>query len=78
MRRAPNLVADISARSGLIALQRDEAHTRRFLIEFQDRVTFGRDTYGGDHLALLDRLDLPAPVLTKLLWSNARALLRLS
>jgi predicted TIM-barrel fold metal-dependent hydrolase len=78
MRRAPNLVADISARSGLIALQRDETNTRRFLIEFQDRVTFGRDTYGGDHLALIDRLDLPASVLTRLLWSNARTLLRLS
>ncbi|HRE04794.1 MAG TPA: amidohydrolase family protein [Opitutaceae bacterium] len=78
MRRHEHLVADISAKSGLIALTRDPVYTRRFLIEFQDRVVFGRDKYGGDHQAFLDTLDLPSDVLGKLLWSNARRLLRLT
>ena len=78
LRRYDNLVADISAKSGLIALNRDPSRTRRFLIEFQDKVVFGRDKYGGDHLAFIEGLDLPADVLGKLLWSNARRLLRLA
>lgn len=78
LRRAPNLVADISARSGLTALRRDAGATRRFFEEFQDRVVFGRDTYGGEHLALIDGLDLPGDILEKVLWSNGRRLLRLS
>jgi len=78
LRRYDNLFADISAKSGLIAMNRDPSQTRRFLVEFQDKVVFGRDKYGADHLAFIEGLDLPAGVLSKLLWSNARRLLRLA
>lgn len=78
LRRYENLYADVSAKSGLIALNRDSARSRQFFIEFQDRVVFGRDQYGGDHLAFVDGLDLPDEVLKKILWSNSRGLLHLS
>jgi predicted TIM-barrel fold metal-dependent hydrolase len=78
LRRYENLHADVSARSGLVALARDEGRSRQFVLEFQDRVVFGRDKYGGDHLAFLEKLDLPADVLKKILWSNSRRLLRLT
>lgn len=77
LRRYDNLIADVSAKSGLIALNRDPSRTRRFLIEFQDQVVFGRDKYGADHLTFIEGLDLPTDVLGKLLWSNARRLLKL-
>ena len=78
MRRHENLYADISAKSGLVALGRSAAAARQFILEFQDRVVFGRDTYGGDHLAFVEPLELPTDVLKKFLWSNARRLLHLS
>lgn len=43
MRRYPNLHADLSARSGLTAMERDPQHAYRFLEEFQDRILFGMD-----------------------------------
>ena len=54
MRQYPNLYADLSAGSGLRALQRDRAFGREFLIEFQDKLLFGRDYFDTrlmDHLA---------------------------
>ena len=42
----PNLYADLSAGSGLGALQRDRAHAREFLIRYTDRLLFGRDQHG--------------------------------
>jgi predicted TIM-barrel fold metal-dependent hydrolase len=77
MRRYENLYADVSAKSGLVALTRDPVRSRQFFVEFQDRVVFGRDQYGGDHLAFIEGLDLPTEVLRKILWSTSRALLRL-
>jgi hypothetical protein len=78
MRRYENLHADVSAKSGLVALGRDEARSRQFVLEFQDRVVFGRDKYGGEHLAFIEKLDLPTDVLKKILWTNSRRLLRLT
>ena len=43
LRAYPNLYADLSARSGLNAIQRDRAFGIRFLNEFQDRILFGTD-----------------------------------
>lgn len=43
LRNYPNLYADLSGRSGLNAMERDEDHAYRFLEEFQDRILFGMD-----------------------------------
>jgi len=45
LRKYPNLHCDISAGSGLFALQRDPDFTWKFIEEFQDRIILGLD-YG--------------------------------
>jgi predicted TIM-barrel fold metal-dependent hydrolase len=72
--RHPNLHCDISATSGLRALQRDPDFARQFLVEFQDRVLFGRDLFGGEHAAFLLGLGLPRPVQRKIFRENAERL----
>lgn len=71
MRRYPNLYCDISAGSGHRALSRDLAFTREFLIEFQDRVLYGRDYMDNIHQTLLNELGLEQPVLEKIYSGNA-------
>src|SRR5581483_4489630 len=52
--RYPNLYADLSAGSGLTAISRPpEGQGRQFLIDFQDKLLFGRDEFTDrlmDHL----------------------------
>ena len=67
----PNLYADISAGSGLRALQRDPRHAQQFIVRYADRLLFGRDYFGGEHLAFLATLDLPAEAREKLMFRNA-------
>ncbi|MFA4044293.1 MAG: hypothetical protein HZRFUVUK_001079 [Candidatus Fervidibacterota bacterium] len=67
----PNLYADISAASGYNALTRDIEHARKFLIEFQDKVLFGRDFFGVKHIELLRQLDLPKEAFEKITYKNA-------
>ncbi len=76
--RFPNLYADLSAGSGLNALQRDVDFARSFLIRFSDRLLFGRDYYGGELQQLLNELDLPDAVLKKIFHENALRLVPLS
>lgn len=71
LRRYPNLYCDISAGSGHNALKRDLAFAREFLIEFQDRVLYGRDYFDNQHQELLDSLELPAEVAMKIYAGNA-------
>lgn len=71
LRRYPNLWCDISAGSGHNALSRDLAFTREFLLEFQDRVVYGRDYFDNRHQELLESLNLPADVLEKIYSANA-------
>jgi len=71
MRRYKNLHADLSAGSGRNALTRDMDHAREFVLEFQDRILFGRDYFDGALLDTLEQLDLPADVLDKILCRNA-------
>lgn len=71
LRRYPNLYCDISAGSGHNALKRDLAFAREFLIEFQDRVLYGRDYFDNQHQELLDSLELPTEVAAKIYASNA-------
>jgi len=74
MRTYPNLHCDISAGSGHNALSRDRAFTREFILEFQDRVVYGRDYFDNVHQELLNSLGLPADVLGKVYATNAERL----
>jgi predicted TIM-barrel fold metal-dependent hydrolase len=71
----PNLWADLSAGSGLGAMRRDEAHARRFLTTYQDRLLFGRDAPGDDLRQWLLGLDLDEALQRKLFHENAERLL---
>jgi len=67
----PNLHADLSAGSGLGALNRDPDHAAEFLRRFADRLLFGRDFYGGDLQEFLASLDLSKDVREKIAFRNA-------
>ncbi len=67
----PNLNCDLSGGSGHIALSRDLEFTRKLLIEYQDRMFFGRDQFDNNLYDLLLSLNLPAEVLEKILSGNA-------
>ncbi len=70
-----NLYADLSAGSGLNALQRDPVFARDFLIEFQDRLLYGRDDFNNDLQEFLKTLDLPEMVWAKITAQNAQRLI---
>ena len=76
MRKYPNLYADLSAGSGLRALQRDRAFGRDFLIEFQDKLLFGRDYFDTRLMDHLRDLDLPSEAFDMIAYQNAERLLR--
>lgn len=70
-RSHPNLYADLSAGSALNALTRDEEVGREFVLEFQDRLLFGRDNFDGRMQTFLNRLDLPESTRHKIFCANA-------
>ena len=74
LRRYPNLYADLSAGSGLNALQRDPAFAVDFLVEFQDRLLYARDNFDNRLQEFLSSLALPAEVLPKIHSDNALSL----
>jgi predicted TIM-barrel fold metal-dependent hydrolase len=67
----PNLNCDLSGSSGHTALSRDLDFTRKFLIDYQDRVFFARDDFNNKLYDLLVSLNLPDAVLAKILAGNA-------
>jgi predicted TIM-barrel fold metal-dependent hydrolase len=73
--RFPNLNCDLSGGSGYTALSRDLDFTRKFLIDYQDRVFFGRDDFNNKLYDLLVSLNLPDAVLAKILAGNALRLI---
>ena len=75
LRRYDNLHADLSAGSGLNALRRDPAHAGKFLVEFQDKLLFGRDSLSRDLLDFVEQAGLADDVLDKILSENAIALI---
>ena len=77
MRTYDNLYCDLSAGSGLNALTRDPAFSKEFLLEFQDRVLFGRDNWDNQLRQFLDSLDLPEDVLKKIYAENSLKLVPL-
>ena len=70
-RQYPNLYADLSAGSGLNALTRDSSFAREFLLEFQDRLLYGRDCFDNRMQEFLNSLGLPQETLTKIYAGNA-------
>lgn len=75
LRKYPNLYCDISAGSGCNALERDLAFAKQFLIEFQDRILYGRDYFDNRHQEVLASLQLPQSVLNKIYAENALRLI---
>jgi predicted TIM-barrel fold metal-dependent hydrolase len=81
-----NMFGDLSAGSGLNALTRDEEFTRDFLVRHQDKLLFGsdcNDRHGGTEkcqgtqtIATIRRLSADHKVQRKLLYENARRLVR--
>lgn len=76
LRRYPNMYCDMSAGSGCGALSRDREFTKKFLVEFQDRILYGRDYFDNIHQELLDSLGLPQDVLDKIYYKNALSLIK--
>ncbi len=74
--RHSNLYADLSAGSGLGALQRDPGHADRFLERFQDRLLFGRDCYGQELHDFLQSREVPQTVVEKIYHQNAQRLVK--
>lgn len=84
----PNIYADMSAGSGLNALQRDEDHTRGFLERHQDKILYGSDCLdkeghgptcqGSQTIAAIRKLSSNKSIERKILYENARKLFRLS
>ena len=83
----PNLYADMSAGSGLNALLRDETHAREFLERHQDKLLYGSDCSdtagagekcsGSQQIATIRRLSPSKGIERKILWGNAKKLLKL-
>ena len=83
----PNMYGDLSATSGLTFLNRDEEHARWFLEKHQDKLMFGSDCndifgrgpgcQGANTLAAVRRLAPTKQIERKLLFGNAKRLLKL-
>lgn len=74
----PNLYADLSAPSGLNALKRPpEGRGQKFLIEFQDKLLYGRDMFTNDLQAYLREQELPQAAWDKITHQNALRLVPL-
>jgi len=84
-----NVYADISATSGLNALQRDKNYAREFLENHRFKILYGTDfpcidNYGGEygvdrlHLNLLESLGLKDKTFENITHKNAERLLRIS
>lgn len=72
-----NLYGDLSANSGLNAVNRDPAYTLKFFKKYQDRLMFGTDTApliipDWGHFEVYENLVLPESVEEKILRHNAR------
>ncbi len=83
----PNFFADMSAGSGLNALERDEEHTRWFLAKHQDKILYGSDCadhlgrgpgcQGAQTLAMIRKCAPDKAAERKILFENAKRVLRL-
>ncbi|MCB1211324.1 MAG: amidohydrolase family protein [Verrucomicrobiales bacterium] len=84
----PNFFADMSAGSGLNALERDEEHTRSFFDRHQDKILYGSDCadhfgrgpgcQGASTIAAIRRMASSKKVERKILFDNSQKLFRLA
>ena len=82
-----NMYGDLSAGSGLNALQRDEDHGREFLVRHQNKLLYGSDCNdkdgqgakcsGSQQIAEVRKLVSDPKILRKIFWENAAGLMRL-
>lgn len=82
----PNIFGDLSAGSGQNALTRDEAHAKGFIQRHQDKLLYGSDCSdsvgegeacsGAGTIALVRKLSASKEVERKLLFGNAKKLLK--
>ena len=72
-----NLWADLSAGSGLNAMQRMEDGGKAFMVRYADRLLFGRDAPGKALQEHLEELDLPEDVADRIYCQNALRLVPL-
>lgn len=87
LRDYPNMYGDLSAGSGLNALIRDEEHTRGFLERHQNKLLYGSDCndpigrgpgcQGAQTIAAIRRLAPSKVIERKLLYENAKKLMKL-
>jgi predicted TIM-barrel fold metal-dependent hydrolase len=83
----PNLIADMSAGSGLNAMIRDEEHARGFIARHQDQMIYGSDCAdsagfgptctGASMISAIVRLSPSEKIARKLLYGNAKSLFKL-
>ena len=83
----PNMFGDLSAGSGLNAMQRDEDHAREFLKRHQDKLLYGSDCNdavgqgekcsGAQQIAMVRRLVNDPKILRKIFSQNARRVLKI-
>ncbi|MDA0747151.1 MAG: amidohydrolase family protein [bacterium] len=73
LKQYDNLYADLSA-SGLKGLERDPAYSRNFLVEFQEKLLWGRDHFHTQLIDFLLTLDLPQETFQKITCANAQKL----
>lgn len=84
-REYPNVFGDLSAGSGLNALQRDPEHAYRFIDEFQERLLLGLDYCSVNNdmqhvqwlTSLRDDGRISPEAYEKIMWKNANRLLGL-
>lgn len=77
MKKCKNLYCDLSANSALNALKRNIVFSKEFLLEFQDRIVYGRDNFTNDLQEFLNGLGLPENVIDKIYCKNALKLIPL-
>jgi predicted TIM-barrel fold metal-dependent hydrolase len=75
LRKYKNLHCDLSAGSGCNSLSRDFKHAKQFVLEFQDRIMFGRDYFDDSQLEVLRHLELPEDVQEKIFHLNAERII---
>ncbi len=71
-----NLFADLSAGSGLNAINRDKEYAKFFIENFSDRLLFGRDNYGSELIETINELELTKSAKKNIFSINAMRLVK--
>jgi len=76
LEKYPNVYADLSADSGLMALARDSKFAKALLIKFSKKILYGTDNYHWRHIEFLKSLRLPSAVFNRITHENAARLIK--